>query len=298
MQFLASRLRTHFSRQTYNDLRHSACEPLNLLSEFVAWRRLRILSGLETRAYDCCVDSCCCFVGKYADLEICSFCDEPRYNAAGKSRRSFHYTPLIPQLQGLFQNGTSIENMRYRAQAEAVHNPETLYDVFDAETYRTLRTTQVREGDEYCFFDSPTDVALSLATDGFTLFRRRRRGLSTAWPIILVNLNLHPKIRNRLENVICVGVVPGPKQCKDLNSFLLPLIEELLILQDGVESSRVASNVDDDDERAACDGNYHESFYFVLRAFLIILFGDIPAVSKLLEMKGHNAVTPCRACYI
>jgi hypothetical protein len=37
---------------------------------------------------------------------------------------------------------------------------------------------------------------------------------------------------------------------------------------------------------------------FVLRAFIILLFGDIPAVSKLLAMKGHNAVTPCRACYI
>ncbi|CAE6541180.1 unnamed protein product [Rhizoctonia solani] len=37
---------------------------------------------------------------------------------------------------------------------------------------------------------------------------------------------------------------------------------------------------------------------FVFRAFLIILFGDIPAVSKLLMMKGHNAVKPCRACLI
>jgi hypothetical protein len=51
LQFLATRLCTHFSRQTYEDLRHCACEPLVIPSEFVAWRRLRILSGLETRAY-------------------------------------------------------------------------------------------------------------------------------------------------------------------------------------------------------------------------------------------------------
>ncbi|KAH7337925.1 hypothetical protein B0J17DRAFT_572184 [Rhizoctonia solani] len=37
---------------------------------------------------------------------------------------------------------------------------------------------------------------------------------------------------------------------------------------------------------------------FVFRAFLIILFGDIPAVSKLLMMKGHNGAKPCRACLI
>ncbi|KAF8595060.1 hypothetical protein BDV93DRAFT_409447, partial [Ceratobasidium sp. AG-I] len=37
---------------------------------------------------------------------------------------------------------------------------------------------------------------------------------------------------------------------------------------------------------------------FVLRAFLIILFGDIPAISKLLLLKGHNAITPCRSCLV
>jgi hypothetical protein len=29
-----------------------------------------------------------------------------------------------------------------------------------------------------------------------------------------------------------------------------------------------------------------------------MVFGDIPAVSKLLAIKGHNAIMPCRACYI
>ncbi|KAF8601363.1 hypothetical protein BDV93DRAFT_395350, partial [Ceratobasidium sp. AG-I] len=37
---------------------------------------------------------------------------------------------------------------------------------------------------------------------------------------------------------------------------------------------------------------------FILRAFIIILFGDIPAISKLLMIKGHNAITPCRTCLI
>ncbi|KAF8596474.1 hypothetical protein BDV93DRAFT_419052, partial [Ceratobasidium sp. AG-I] len=37
---------------------------------------------------------------------------------------------------------------------------------------------------------------------------------------------------------------------------------------------------------------------FVLHAFLIILFGDIPAISKLLLLKGQNAITPCRTCLV
>ncbi|KAH7335061.1 hypothetical protein B0J17DRAFT_98035 [Rhizoctonia solani] len=41
-----------------------------------------------------------------------------------------------------------------------------------------------------------------------------------------------------------------------------------------------------------------ERYIFLLRAFLIHIFGDIPVVSKLLFLKGHNAFSPCRACYI
>ena len=38
--------------------------------------------------------------------------------------------------------------------------------------------------------------------------------------------------------------------------------------------------------------------FFVLRAYLILLFGDIPAISKLLMMKGHNGYCPCCYCEI
>jgi hypothetical protein len=172
-----------------------------------------------------------------------------------------------------------------RAQAGGRAEPEVVQDVFDGNAFRTLRATHLGPGN-YHFFDNPDDLALGLSTDGFTLFKRRRRGLSTAWPIIIIIYNLHPRTRTRLENVICLGVIPGPKQPKDLNSFLIPLLEELQILEAGVETSRPPANLND------------PGVSFVLRAFIILLFGDIPAVSKLLSMKGHNAIMPCRACYI
>ncbi|KAI4294218.1 hypothetical protein K525DRAFT_213175 [Schizophyllum commune Loenen D] len=37
---------------------------------------------------------------------------------------------------------------------------------------------------------------------------------------------------------------------------------------------------------------------FILRAYLLLVFGDIPAVSLVLRMKGHNGYSPCRMCYI
>ncbi|CAE6431615.1 unnamed protein product, partial [Rhizoctonia solani] len=285
LRFLASRLRTHFSRQTYDDLRHGACEELQLPSEFVAWRRLRILSGLETRAYDCCVHSCCCFLGKYKDLTSCPFCKEARFKSNGQPRRVFRYTPLIPQLRGRFQDPEISKKLGYRVLAEQQYQPGKILDVFDAEYYRLLRRTLLDPETGYHFFDNQQDLALGIATDGFTLFKRRRRGLSTAWPIIIINYNLHPRIRNRLENVICVGVIPGPKQCKDLNSFLVPLLDELLELESGVDCP-TPPTLD------------REGSNFVFRAFVIIIFGDMPAVAKLLMLKGHNAIKPCRACMI
>jgi hypothetical protein len=59
------------------------------------------------------------------------------------------------------------------------------------------------------------------------------------------------------------------------------LIQELLQLEIGVSAFDVISNV-----------------VFLLHAFLIIVFGDIPAVSMLMRMKGHNAILPCRMCEI
>ncbi|KII93391.1 hypothetical protein PLICRDRAFT_101756 [Plicaturopsis crispa FD-325 SS-3] len=37
---------------------------------------------------------------------------------------------------------------------------------------------------------------------------------------------------------------------------------------------------------------------FALRAYLILVFGDIPAMSMIMRMKGHNGLTPCRMCNI
>ena len=94
-------------------------------------------------------------------------------------------------------------------------------------------------------------------------------------------LDLPPEIRNHQKNIIAVSVIPGPKKPKDVDSFLYPLVEELLTLANGVR---------------AYDARTEQ--LFCLRAFLITAFGDIPAVSLLMKMKGHNAIAPCRTCNI
>lgn len=35
---------------------------------------------------------------------------------------------------------------------------------------------------------------------------------------------------------ICIGVIPGPKAVKDIDTFLVPLVDELVALEEGVKT--------------------------------------------------------------
>ena len=79
-----------------------------------------------------------------------------------------------------------------------------------------------------------------------------------------------------------LGIVSGPKAEKfDLDSYLFPFFEELKRLDEGV---------------AAYDA--HTDTYFNLEAFVCLVTGDTPAISKLFKLSGHTGTYPCRACKI
>lgn len=170
--------------------------------------------------------------------------------------------------------------MRYHAH-DHIHTPGSVNDVFDGLWYRQLRATNVVINNTempFPHFSHPRDIALGLSMDGFAPFQRRK---STAWPLILFNYNLPPEIRFLKDYIICLGVVPGPKKPKDFDSFLWPFVEELLKLAAGVRAF-----------------DSLQAKLFILRAYLIIIAGDIPAVSMVMRIKGHNGYAPCRSCNI
>jgi hypothetical protein len=128
------------------------------------------------------------------------------------------------------------------------------------------------------FFSNPHDIALGLSADGFGPFKHRTK---TAWPIILFNYNLPPEEWFLKRNIISIGVIPGPKKPCDFNSFLWPLVQEPLQLEIGVSAfDAITKDV------------------FLLHAYLIVVFGNIPAVLMIMRMKGHNTISPCCMCTI
>ena len=243
-------------------------------------RRMEHLAGFKTVLYDCCPNSCMCYSGPHETLDHCLYCKEPRRNEVGKPRQTFKYTPFIPRLRAAHASKARAHLMRYRAH-EHRHTPGMTSDIFDSTLYRDLLSTKVTtDGKDlpFYFFSDPRDIALGLSTDGFAPFKKRKQ---TTWPIILFNYNLPPDIRMHGRNVIDLGTIPGPKKPKDADSYLFPAVQELKQLEEGVVAYDSLADA-----------------LFLMRAYLIRVFGDIPAVSMLMRMKGHNGTCPCRMCNI
>lgn len=75
------------------------------------------------------------------------------------------------------------------------------------------------------FLRSPYNLLLALNVDWFEPFER---GVYAVGAIYLTILNVPRSIRYKTENVILVGVIPGPKEPKyTINSYLTPLILDL-----------------------------------------------------------------------
>jgi len=136
-----------------------------------------------------------------------------------------------------------------------------------------------------CFFWDDRDVALGLALDGFTFYETLGRSVQktkyNTWSLILINYNLDPTIRTHRKYIMPLGMIPEPGVLKDIGSFLYWLRRELLSLAKGVRSY---------------DSLNQE--IFLLRAFLIIVIGDMPAIAHIMDMKGHIGKRPCRTCWI
>ena len=240
--------------------------------------RVQFLSGFQPICYDCCLNSCICYTTQYKNVNNCPECGTARLKD-GKVQKYFEYLPLIPRLCFMVANPQLAVAMRYRA--EHWLNPNDITDIFDSKLYQELLASRVTVGGEkmpFNHFSDPRDIALGVATDGFAPHKRHSK---TAWPIGLFNYNLPPDVRFHQENIIPIGTIPGPKKHHDFDSFIWPLMEELLQLELGVKAYDALLEA-----------------LFILHAYLIISFSNIPVMSLLMCMKGHNACLPCRMCKI
>jgi len=182
--------------------------------------------------------------------------------------KTYQYIPLVPQLIAYFLNRELNEQMCYRSEgypkAKAEKNGHMM-DMFNGSHYLGLLQKEVTinsHGLSHTYFSDPHNVALGLATDGVNPWQQQK---STFWPILFYNFNLLLTEHAHGDNAICIGEVLGPKKPKDMDFFLYPAVQELLKLLVGVKVYDVI-----------------EKETFILRVYLLTIFGDILAISMLL----------------
>ena len=94
-------------------------------------------------------------------------------------------------------------------------------------------------------------------------------------------MNLPRKERFLQENVILVGVIPGPSEPSlHINTFLTPLVTELKQLWKGVPLKNSFGHP------------------VLTRAALLCCSCDIPAARKVCGFRGHRAKKGCSKCLI
>lgn len=98
--------------------------------------------------------------------------------------------------------------------------------------------------------------------------------------IYLAIMNLPRAIRFKRENIILIGLIPGPSEPSlTLNTYLTPLVADLLSLWDGVTFTT------------------HDSGTQLIRGALLCVGCDLPAARKVCGFLSYTANLGCSKCY-
>ena len=186
-------------------------------------------------------------------------------------RNIYCYQSLITSLQHLLKQPDFVENCQKWMSQKSASN---LYrDVYDGELWKQF---QVYDG--VPFLSIPHNFAFILNVDWFQPFQHTQYSLGA---IYLAILNLPREIRYLRQNIILLGVIPGPSEPKKhINSFLSSMVEELQQLWQGVVMKA------------------HNDNAIVVRGALLCVACDIPAARKVSGFVGSSALHGCSRCLL
>ena len=146
-----------------------------------------------------------------------------------------------------------------------------MFDVYDGKVWSEFMVYK-----EKSFLAEKYNLALVINVDWFQPFKLSEYSVGV---IYLAILNLPRTVRYKIENILVVGIIPGPKEPSSLNTYISPLVDELLDLWENgltINTGVEVANV---------------------RAALICAACDIPAARKLCGFLGHSS-SHCPRCDI
>jgi len=231
---------------------------------------LRAPHSVLTGRYDVCPNDCVLYMGVHESAVHCPHCSTPRKTADGKPAKEFIYFPLIPQLQRLYADPVTAERLRWAGDHK--YDASVISDVTESPAFAEFVLKD-------SFFHDVRNIVLSLGADGVNPWSGSNYSM---WPLLCGVLNLPPHLRTRPEYMILLGLVPGSKAPKNINTYLRLLVDELLMHGlHGVDTY---------------DAFRDEDFDMLVRLALVI--ADYPGAGKILCMKGSGAICGCMKCTI
>ena len=134
------------------------------------------------------------------------------------------YKPIIESLQDLLMRKNFISNCevwRTRSVQDGMYQ-----DIYDGKIWQEFLAPNGKP-----FLSLPFNFAFAINIDWFQPYTHTQHSEEA---IYLSVLNLQRKLRYLQENVILLGIIPGPKEPKHTNSVLQPFVHEMLKLWEGV----------------------------------------------------------------
>lgn len=208
----------------------------------------------------------------------CTIPNCPRPNAP--VRDNFKSIPLAQRIEALWKDERCRDVMWLEAdnrekQSSVAEETGVLDGVASGSVYRDLVTrlggpSEVRD-----------DFFILFSADGFQAFKNSRHSVTI---MAALSLNLPADRRYMCKNMIPVAFVPGPKEPKQLESFMLPFISEVLEINrsGGVHVSFVGSN--------GVLRSLHS------RVFVVYQAADLQGIPKFAGNLGPSADAACHVC--
>ncbi|KAL5524972.1 hypothetical protein ACEPAF_8841 [Sanghuangporus sanghuang] len=183
-----------------------------------------------------------------------AICNEPLTDDNNKPLKTFIYNSVLDFIGNLVSRHSTeafINNACDNLLKSVQESSSDFRDPFQAKFLKSFRSHRP----EKLFIDRGEELrlAFSLCIGSFDVdaVRAEMDGVSYCF-IALACLNLPEAIRYRTENMFLVGITPNLKLRSDIDRYLSPLVDELLILwNEGVRFSRTASSPEGRIARAA-----------------------------------------------
>ena len=189
----------------------------------------------------------------------------------------YPFVPISQQLAVLYRRPGFESSLRHWTN-RSTSNDNTLTDIYDGQIWKTFKESSDQNSPNFFRPEAAdTNLGLMLNLDWFQPYEGTTHSTGVIYAAIC---NLPRDIRFKRENLLVLGVLPRPHEVSlhKINHYLSPIVEDLMLLWDGITLNRTFEAQNEKKIRAA----------------LILISCDVPAARKIC---GHiSALVSCHRC--